>query len=126
MGKWIERIRGGVRCITILAAVWLVIEAIYFHVVGEYILYYRLWLRSAEHALDEIAILHEVYNVRQDVWAIAFSVYVAPIIWWISLINSACDLISASMLPDKKHITMCIVGSIATMIIFYVMFLCYL
>lgn len=103
---------------------WLVIEAIYFHAVGEYILYYRLWLRSAEHAFEEIAIINEVYNVRQDVCAIAFTVYVAPIIWWISLLTSVCDMIS--VIFNKKHITMCIIGTIATLIIFYVMFICYL
>ena len=86
---------GLVRTVIILTAMWLIAEVVHFRVTGEYMLYYRLWLRSAENAMEEIAIINEVYNVRQARWAIGFTAYFIPVIRFLAFLAAACDATSA-------------------------------
>jgi hypothetical protein len=95
---------GLVRTAIILTAIWLIAEVIHFRVTGEYMLYYRLWLRSAENAMEEIAIINEVYNVRQARWAIGFTAYFIPVIRFLAFLAAACDATSAVRFGGRKRI----------------------
>ena len=97
---------GLVRTAIILTAIWLIAEVIHFRVTGEYMLYYRLWLRSAENAMEEIAIINEVYNVRQARWAIGFTAYFIPVIRFLAFLAAACDAISAAHFGGRKRIAL--------------------
>ena len=97
---------GLVRTAIILTAIWLIAEVIHFRVTGEYMLYYRLWLRSAENAMEEIAIINEVYNVRQARWAIGFTAYFIPVIRFLAFWAAACDAISAVHFGGRKRIAL--------------------
>lgn len=69
-----------IRYIIALSAVWLLVDTVYLKLTGDYILYYNTLLHVAENAIEEMLIIDEVFNIRQDQLAIFFSDYYSPVI----------------------------------------------
>ena len=74
------------RYIIILSALWLVVDTIYLRITGDYILYYNTLLFAAENVIEQISIIHEVFNVRADKLAIIITDYYYPVVRAVSVI----------------------------------------
>ena len=107
--------------IVILTSVWLVVEIIHYKVTGDYFLYYKLWLREAEHALDEIYIIDQVFNVRDGRLPNAFSNYFLPTVMGLSVLTFIVDTLIA--LNNRKHILSYMFYCIAVLIMYGIIFI---
>lgn len=87
--------------IIILTSLWLVAEIIHYKVTGDYFLYYKLWLREANNAADEIYILNQVFNVRDGRLPNVFSNYVLPAVIGLSVPTFIVDTLI--ILNNRKY-----------------------
>ena len=117
MRRFTWAIIGLIRTLVVLTALWLVIEVFHFRSTGEYILYYRLWLRSAKNAMEEIAIVHQIYNVWTDRLDIGFTAYFVPITRLLAFLIASCDAVIVIHVPDRKRIIFGVLSVVACLTI---------
>mgnify|MGYP002794962579 CR=1 FL=1 len=107
--------------IVVLTSLWLVVEIIHYKITNDYFLYYKLWLREANNAADEIYIINQVFNVRDGRLPNVFSNYFLPAIMGLSIPIFIVDTLIA--LNNKKYILSYIVYSIAVLVLFGIIFI---
>lgn len=107
--------------IVILTSIWLVVEIIHYKVTNDYFLYYKLWLRDANNAADEIYIINQVFNIRDGRLPNVFSNFFLPIVIGLSIPTFIVDTLI--VLNDKKYILNYIVYNIAILAMFGIIFI---
>lgn len=109
------------KIIVVLTSLWLVVEIIHYKITNDYFLYYKLWLREANNAADEIYIINQVFNVRDGRLPNVFSNYFLPAIMGLSIPIFIVDTLI--VLNNKKYILSYIVYSIAILVLFGIIFI---
>ena len=107
--------------IGILTSVWLVVEIVHYKLTNDYFLYYKLWLREANNAADEIYIINQVFNVRDGRLPNVFSNYFLPAVIGLSVPLFLVDTLIA--LNNRKHILSYIIYSISVLTMLGIIFI---
>ncbi len=97
------------RIVIVLTAIWLIVEYVYFRATGSYLVYHNLLLRAADNAIEELHIIHEVYNVKKDWLSDCFTNYFVPAVRLAAVPVAVWDLTEA-VSGKKKYVALSVIG----------------